>query len=537
MFYHFFLGNQLKGEGYRSLLDSLKYNTTITQLNLFGNSLNTATLEDINRHLKFNIKKNTKKDKDIKSETPKVLEKQKTTDSTSQDTSSTLKLDKKSTDLLQEKKSLEQTNANLLKEIEDLKKKLSESKSQCKQLSKKVDEYQESSTLKDSNISNLKNQLKESDNLLHLKIEENSKLTLLVNELSSKLDSSKDIKEELKHQNDKFKKLIETNEKIKHSSVEIAKINIKNITLDPKVIAAGSYGRVMSGTYSCPIAVKFMHEFLYDSEIERKKFIDESRLALLLRHPNLSETIGYGDHEGKLFICSKLEKSSLKQVVETMKKSNKTWKLAEILKISSDIAVGMEYLHANNIIHRDMNLGNFLVSMDFTVKITDFGLAKQFDDVPKFSATTLVGAPFFMAPEVETKIYDNKCDVWSYGMIISSIISNDKIEDPAFRSQEELLSFIDSMENEHPEEKLVIAKLSKFGCKVYSYFSRRKESMKYYNTYFKPLKQIIFDCMKLEYNQRPDFSEVKNRLNQVKSGALIPNINWFMNQWKAAKSN
>ena len=78
----------------------------------------------------------------------------------------------------------------------------------------------------------------------------------------------------------------------------------------------------------------------------------------------------------------------------------------------------VKHLHIHGIVHRDLKPENFLLASnesDSEIKLIDFGLSKRFTNKHMH---TVVGTPFYVAPEVLKGDYDNQCDIWSLGVIL-----------------------------------------------------------------------------------------------------------------------
>ena len=159
---------------------------------------------------------------------------------------------------------------------------------------------------------------------------------------------------------------------------------------------------------------------------EKELALNEIRILYSLDHPNIISYIdSFFDEESKTLntIMEYAENGDLKKKISSLKQKKYHFTENQIWKFIIQILLGMNYLHDNNIIHRDLKSENMFITKKGILKIGDLNISK-------FSlnglARTQTGTPYYCSPEIwDDHAYDKKSDVWSVGCIIYELCTLD----------------------------------------------------------------------------------------------------------------
>ncbi|XP_022136159.1 serine/threonine-protein kinase STY46 isoform X2 [Momordica charantia] len=200
---------------------------------------------------------------------------------------------------------------------------------------------------------------------------------------------------------------------------DVWEINPRHLKFEHKV-ASGSYGDLYKGTYcSQEVAIKVLKPERVNSDMQ-SEFAQEVYIMRKVRHKNVVQFIGACTKPPSL--CIVTEFMSGGSVYDYLHKQKGTFRLPSLLKVAIDVSKGMNYLHQNNIIHRDLKAANLLMDENEVVKVADFGVARVKSQSGVMTAET--GTYRWMAPEViEHKPYDHKADVFSFGIVLWELLT------------------------------------------------------------------------------------------------------------------
>jgi len=247
-----------------------------------------------------------------------------------------------------------------------------------------------------------------------------------------------------------------------------------------KKLGAGQFGDVWMGIWNTTteVAVKT----LKPGTMAVDDFMQEATIMKKLRHPKLIQLYAVCTDTEPIYIVTELMKHG--SLLDYLHDKGRTLKLPQLVDMSAQIAAGMAYLEHQNYIHRDLAARNVLVGDNNICKVADFGLARVIERENEYTARE--GAKFpikWTAPEAAMlNRFSIKSDVWSFGILLTEIITFGRIPYPGMNNAE-VLQQVDKGYRMPPPQ----------GCPELLY-------------------QIMLDCWKQNSEDRPTFETLQWRL-------------------------
>jgi serine/threonine protein kinase/Tfp pilus assembly protein PilF len=162
-------------------------------------------------------------------------------------------------------------------------------------------------------------------------------------------------------------------------------------------------------------------------------FIDEAKLAALLHHENIIQIYDFGSMDDQYFIAMEyLFGKDLRTITRMARKKDLALGMENILYIVSRLCAGLDYSHnlkdlqgkPLNIIHRDINPQNILITYEGQVKIIDFGIAKAASHNTQTRENLIKGKLAYMSPEqANGQRIDHRSDIFSTGIILYELLA------------------------------------------------------------------------------------------------------------------
>ncbi len=185
----------------------------------------------------------------------------------------------------------------------------------------------------------------------------------------------------------------------------------------------GTVYRALDRETGREVAIKVLRDKLSEKPAVHQRFAQEFRAATQLEHPNIVRALDMGiDGNTSYLVYELVEGTNLGDRIASRKRLPET----EAVQIITQIAQALHYAHLRQVVHRDVKPDNILVLPDGRAKLTDFGLAKDYNnDLDLTRQASGLGTPNFMAPEqfADAKSVGPRSDVYSLGATLYSAVT------------------------------------------------------------------------------------------------------------------
>ncbi|KAJ8245691.1 hypothetical protein GJAV_G00273450 [Gymnothorax javanicus] len=269
-------------------------------------------------------------------------------------------------------------------------------------------------------------------------------------------------------------------------------------------LGEGGFGVVYKGCFSGrQVAVKKLN-YMDDisSDELRIQFNQETQTLKMLKHVNLVEMVGYssdGDHP--CLVYEYMSNGSLLDRLACLGGSPAlSWNRRCVVAVGT--ARGLEYLHDNHHVHRDIKSGNILLDEALTPKISDFGLTRA---SAKRTASTvmtekIVGTTAYMAPEALRGEISPKSDIFSFGVVLLEVLSGLPPVDESREPQ-----FLMEMKDEIEDEEITLEE----------FVDEKMEDCQ--PSAAEKLFSLAQHCLNERKGRRPDIRQVLRQLEEISS--------------------
>ncbi|THF99417.1 hypothetical protein TEA_016440 [Camellia sinensis var. sinensis] len=260
------------------------------------------------------------------------------------------------------------------------------------------------------------------------------------------------------------------------------------------------YGKLQDGR---EVAVKRLYEHNYKRV---RQFMNEIEILTRLRHRNLVTLYGCTSRLSRelLLVYEYIPNGTVADHIHGDRAKDRPLVWSIRMSIAIETASALTYLHASDIIHRDVKTNNILLDNNFCVKVADFGLSRLFPNDVTHVSTAPQGTPGYVDPEYH-QCYQltDKSDVYSFGVVLIELISS--------------MTAVDISRHRH-EINLANLAINRIQHRAFNELidpSLGFESDSSIERMTTMVAEVAFQCLQLEKEMRPTMEEVLRALKEI----------------------
>ncbi len=215
-------------------------------------------------------------------------------------------------------------------------------------------------------------------------------------------------------------------------------------------LGIGGMAEVFEATYSPEggferkVAVKRILPQFADQQVAMALFRQEAEVGAMLAHPGVVQVLDYGMHQGVSFLAMEyIDGVSLKDLINAQRARNELMPIALVMHIAWQLTEALDYIHGRvsntgrslNLVHRDLNPPNIMLTRIGDAKLADFGIAIVSGQERMTAAGVMRGKMGYAAPEqVLSNVYDGRADLFALGLTLHECLIGNRV----FRADSEM---------------------------------------------------------------------------------------------------
>ncbi len=266
------------------------------------------------------------------------------------------------------------------------------------------------------------------------------------------------------------------------------------------------------------VTVKVLKEEFTHEDDFKNRFTTEARSAARLSHQNIVNVYDVGEDNGIYYIVMEyIHGDTLKEIIREKAPLDEV----ATLSIAIQMVSALDNAHKNGVVHRDIKPENILISVDGTIKITDFGIARAADVSTVTVTTNAVGSVYYFSPEQARGGYvDEKSDIYSAGITIYEMLTGHV----PFEGNNSVAIALKHLNSDIPDIKQYNPNVSDELISIVKKATAKKKDDRYNSSYdmLSDLKLALAE--KTAFRKNKSNEKIENKENETQNNIININV-------------